>query len=157
MRSSEPVRLGPAPPAALLLLEEAADLLVVHLDFAAALRACERGWRSLAGDAADHGPAGRCVLCSRGPLPGDLEAGPTVSGAGSPTPWGLAGASPLRPFWSGPRGRCARSAEGDTEAASGAAGGVRACDSAGGTRRQSCVPCPGVAGPAGTGERAVSS
>lgn len=84
LRSSEPVRLGPAPPAAVLLLEEAADLLVVHRDFPAALRACERGWRSLAGDAADHGPAGRCVPSSRGPLPGDRAAGPTVSGAGSP-------------------------------------------------------------------------
>ncbi|CAD7670322.1 unnamed protein product [Nyctereutes procyonoides] len=48
-RSSEP---APAAPAAAALLEDAADLLVVHLDFRAALRTCERAWRSLAGDQA---------------------------------------------------------------------------------------------------------
>ncbi|XP_007469553.1 PREDICTED: peroxisome assembly protein 26 [Lipotes vexillifer] len=61
LRSSEPVRGAPAPSAAALLLEEAADLLVVHLDFHAALRTCERAWRGLAEE-----PVGACleVKCS---------------------------------------------------------------------------------------------
>ncbi|XP_024588877.1 peroxisome assembly protein 26 isoform X3 [Neophocaena asiaeorientalis asiaeorientalis] len=61
LRSSEPVRAAPAPSAAALLLEEAADLLVVHLDFRAALRTCERAWQGLAEE-----PAGACleVKCS---------------------------------------------------------------------------------------------
>lgn len=42
------MRAAPAPSAAALLLEEAADLLVVHLDFRAALRTCERAWQGLA-------------------------------------------------------------------------------------------------------------
>ncbi|KAI5760155.1 PEX26 [Gulo gulo luscus] len=50
LRSSEPVRVAPLPSAAAVLLEEAADLLVVHLDFRAALQTCERAWRSLAKD-----------------------------------------------------------------------------------------------------------
>lgn len=50
LRSSEPVRVAPPPSAAVVLLEEAADLLVVHLDFPAALQTCERAWRSLAKD-----------------------------------------------------------------------------------------------------------
>lgn len=56
LRSSEPVRAAPAPSAAALLLEEAADLLVVHLDFGAALRTCERAWQGLAEE-----PAGAYV------------------------------------------------------------------------------------------------
>lgn len=56
LRSSEPVRAVPAPSAAALLLEEAADLLVVNLDFGAALRTCERAWQGLAEE-----PAGAYV------------------------------------------------------------------------------------------------
>uniref|UniRef100_A0A8C0Z318 Peroxisomal biogenesis factor 26 n=1 Tax=Canis lupus familiaris TaxID=9615 RepID=A0A8C0Z318_CANLF len=53
VRSSEPARpAAAAAAAAAALLEDAADLLVVHLDFRAALRTCERAWRSLAGDQA---------------------------------------------------------------------------------------------------------
>ncbi|XP_006158424.1 peroxisome assembly protein 26, partial [Tupaia chinensis] len=49
------------------LLEEAADLLVVHRDFAAALDACDRAWRCL-GPAAPEEPASassevKCALC----------------------------------------------------------------------------------------------
>nr|XP_042705283.1 peroxisome assembly protein 26 isoform X2 [Chrysemys picta bellii] len=50
LRSSEPLSLSPVPAPATSLLEEAADLLVVHLDFAAALDRCERGCESLASD-----------------------------------------------------------------------------------------------------------
>lgn len=50
LRSSEPLSLSPVPAPATALLEEAADLLVVHLDFAAALDRCERGCESLASD-----------------------------------------------------------------------------------------------------------
>ncbi|KAB1254554.1 Peroxisome assembly protein 26 [Camelus dromedarius] len=57
LRSSEPVSTAPAPSAAALLLEEAADLLVVHRDFRAALRTCERAWQGLAEE-----PAGAYVL-----------------------------------------------------------------------------------------------
>lgn len=57
LRSSEPVRAVPAPSAAALLLEEAADLLVVNLDFGAALRTCERAWQGLAEE-----PAGALLL-----------------------------------------------------------------------------------------------
>ena len=42
------MRAAPAPSAAVVLLEEAADLLVVHLDFGAALQTCERALPSLA-------------------------------------------------------------------------------------------------------------
>lgn len=48
LRSSEPARALPAVSPAVYLLEEAADLLVVHLDFHAALETCERAWQSLA-------------------------------------------------------------------------------------------------------------
>lgn len=47
MRSSEPARALPAVTPAVHLLEEASDLLVVHLDFPAALETCERAWQSL--------------------------------------------------------------------------------------------------------------
>lgn len=48
LRSSEPARALPAALPAEHLLEEASDLLVVHLDFPAALETCERAWESLA-------------------------------------------------------------------------------------------------------------
>lgn len=48
LRSSEPARALPAVSPGAHLLEEAADLLVVHLDFQAALETCERAWQSLA-------------------------------------------------------------------------------------------------------------
>lgn len=48
LRSSEPALALPAVSLAVHLLEEAADLLVVHLDFHAALETCERAWQSLA-------------------------------------------------------------------------------------------------------------
>lgn len=69
LRSSEPVRAFPAVAPAVHLLEEAADLLVVHLDFPAALETCERAWQSLADDALAGEPAGgtfmevKCSLC----------------------------------------------------------------------------------------------
>lgn len=47
LRSSEPARALPAVSPAVHLLEEAADLLVVHRDFPAALETCERAWQSL--------------------------------------------------------------------------------------------------------------
>lgn len=47
LRSSEPARALPAVTPAVHLLEEASDLLVVHLDFPAALETCERAWQSL--------------------------------------------------------------------------------------------------------------
>ena len=59
LRSTEPVRAALAPSAAALLLEDAADLLVVHLDFRAALRTCERAWQGLAEE-----PAGAYVVGS---------------------------------------------------------------------------------------------
>uniref|UniRef100_A0A8C6MWA4 Peroxisomal biogenesis factor 26 n=1 Tax=Mus spicilegus TaxID=10103 RepID=A0A8C6MWA4_MUSSI len=46
--SSEPALALPAVSPAVHLLEEASDLLVVHLDFHAALETCERAWQSLA-------------------------------------------------------------------------------------------------------------
>ncbi|KAM7113912.1 peroxisome assembly protein 26 [Molossus nigricans] len=66
--SSDPARVALAPAAAAALLEEAADLLVVHLDFGAALHACERAGRSLSDGALADGPAGttlevKCSLC----------------------------------------------------------------------------------------------
>lgn len=64
MQSSEPVRVAPAPSAAVVLLEEAADLLVVRRDFRAALRTCERAWRSLADDAPPDDAAGVYVRAS---------------------------------------------------------------------------------------------
>ncbi|XP_021047189.1 peroxisome assembly protein 26 [Mus pahari] len=48
LRSSEPALALPAVSPAVHLLEEAADLLVVQLDFHAALETCERAWQSLA-------------------------------------------------------------------------------------------------------------
>ncbi|XP_006862789.1 PREDICTED: peroxisome assembly protein 26 isoform X2 [Chrysochloris asiatica] len=68
LRSSEPVHTAPAPLRAVVLLEEAADFLVVHLDFRAALETCERAWRSLASDAPAEEHAGtslevKCSLC----------------------------------------------------------------------------------------------
>ncbi|CAO2606427.1 Peroxisome assembly protein 26 [Lemmus lemmus] len=48
LRSSEPARAPPAVSPAVHLLEEASDLLVVHLDFHAALETCERAWEILA-------------------------------------------------------------------------------------------------------------
>lgn len=62
LRSSEPVRIVPVPSAAVVLLEEAADLLVVHLDFPAALQTCERAWQSLANRALADEPKGTYVL-----------------------------------------------------------------------------------------------
>ncbi|XP_077196794.1 peroxisome assembly protein 26 isoform X1 [Paroedura picta] len=66
-RGSDPAWLSPGASRAASLLEEAADLLVVHLDFAAALDRCEKGCRSLPGEA-DGEDAGsseelRCSLC----------------------------------------------------------------------------------------------
>lgn len=68
LRSSEPARQSPAASPALTLLEEAADLLVVHRDFPAALATCERACRSLARDALAGAPAtisleAKCSLC----------------------------------------------------------------------------------------------
>lgn len=69
LRSSEPARALPTVAPAEHLLEEAADLLVVHLDFRAALETCERAWQSLADDALAEEPAGgtfvevKCSLC----------------------------------------------------------------------------------------------
>ncbi|XP_075408405.1 peroxisome assembly protein 26 [Tenrec ecaudatus] len=68
LRSSEPVSAAPAPSLAEVLLEEAADLLVVHLDFRAALDTCERACRSLASDGQTEDHAGtslevKCALC----------------------------------------------------------------------------------------------
>ncbi|XP_008951890.1 peroxisome assembly protein 26 isoform X1 [Pan paniscus] len=68
LRSSEPVRAVPARAPAVDLLEEAADLLVVHLDFRAALETCERAWQTLANHAVAEEPAGtslevKCSLC----------------------------------------------------------------------------------------------
>uniref|UniRef100_A0A8C6ACN1 Peroxisomal biosis factor 26 n=1 Tax=Marmota marmota marmota TaxID=9994 RepID=A0A8C6ACN1_MARMA len=68
LRSSEPARLVPAASPSVHLLEEAADLLVVHLDFRAALETCERAWQSLANDSLAEEPAGtylevKCSLC----------------------------------------------------------------------------------------------
>uniref|UniRef100_A0A9L0RIT5 Peroxisomal biosis factor 26 n=1 Tax=Equus caballus TaxID=9796 RepID=A0A9L0RIT5_HORSE len=68
LRSSEPARAAPVRSAAAALLEEAADLLVVHRDFGAALRTCERACRALACGAPAEEPAGaslevKCSLC----------------------------------------------------------------------------------------------
>ncbi|XP_042528060.1 peroxisome assembly protein 26 isoform X2 [Dipodomys spectabilis] len=69
-RSGEPRRDAAAPAPPRLLLEEASDLLVVHLDFGAALEACERALRGLppAGAPAPAPAAGasmevKCSLC----------------------------------------------------------------------------------------------
>lgn len=80
LQSSEPVRVAPAPSAAAVLLEEAADFLVVHRDFRAALQTCERAWQSLANDALLGDAAGLYVRSSRGSFPGDLGEGLQISG-----------------------------------------------------------------------------
>nr|XP_003461811.1 peroxisome assembly protein 26 [Cavia porcellus]XP_013011902.1 peroxisome assembly protein 26 [Cavia porcellus] len=68
LRSSEPARTAAPASPAVHLLEEAADLLVVHLDFPAALQTCERACQSLADDALAGEPAAtslevKCSLC----------------------------------------------------------------------------------------------
>ncbi|XP_016051273.1 PREDICTED: peroxisome assembly protein 26 isoform X2 [Miniopterus natalensis] len=68
LSSTEPVRVSLSPAAASALLEEAADLLVVHLDFQAALHTCERAGKSLSKAALADAPAGtslevKCSLC----------------------------------------------------------------------------------------------
>ncbi|OBS77222.1 hypothetical protein A6R68_16329 [Neotoma lepida] len=64
LRSSEPARALPAVSPAAHLLEEAADLLVVHLDFQAALETCERAWQSLAEEPASGTVVEvKCSLC----------------------------------------------------------------------------------------------
>ncbi|XP_028736253.1 peroxisome assembly protein 26 isoform X2 [Peromyscus leucopus] len=64
LRSSEPARALPAVSPGAHLLEEAADLLVVHLDFQAALETCERAWQSLAEEPASGTVVEvRCSLC----------------------------------------------------------------------------------------------
>ncbi|XP_027994284.2 peroxisome assembly protein 26 isoform X4 [Eptesicus fuscus] len=68
LSSSEPARVVLSPAAAGALLEEAADHLVVHLDFREALRTCERAGQSLSNSALADGPAGtslevKCSLC----------------------------------------------------------------------------------------------
>lgn len=62
---AEPPGWAPGPAAA--LLEEAADLLVLHRDFAAALERCEAGCDSL-GSEPEPGPEPgpeRCERCRR--------------------------------------------------------------------------------------------
>lgn len=64
LRSSEPALALPAVSPAVHLLEEAADLLVVHLDFHAALETCERAWQSLAEEPASGTVVEvKCSLC----------------------------------------------------------------------------------------------
>lgn len=65
LKSSEPsLSLSPVLAPATALLEEAADLLVVHLDFAAALDRCERGCESLASDpGCESSVEVKCSLC----------------------------------------------------------------------------------------------
>ncbi|XP_054844575.1 peroxisome assembly protein 26 [Eublepharis macularius] len=67
LRSSEPASLSPVASQAASFLEEAADLLVVHLDFAAAVDRCEKGCESLLNDpeSEDSGSSEelRCSLC----------------------------------------------------------------------------------------------
>ncbi|XP_023372870.1 peroxisome assembly protein 26 [Otolemur garnettii] len=68
LRSSEPVRAAPTRAPAVDLLEEAADFLVVHRDFGAALQTCERAWQGLAADCPAEQPPGvslevKCSLC----------------------------------------------------------------------------------------------
>uniref|UniRef100_A0A8D0GUL9 Peroxisomal biosis factor 26 n=1 Tax=Sphenodon punctatus TaxID=8508 RepID=A0A8D0GUL9_SPHPU len=67
LRSSEPVSLSPVPTEAASLLEEAVDLLVVHMDFAAALDRCEKGCESLTSDPenedCDNSAETKCSLC----------------------------------------------------------------------------------------------
>ncbi|XP_007935204.1 peroxisome assembly protein 26 [Orycteropus afer afer] len=67
LRSSEPVHTTPALSPAMVLLEEAADLLVVHLDFRAALETCERALGHLASAHAEEQARTslevKCSLC----------------------------------------------------------------------------------------------
>ncbi|XP_015263895.1 PREDICTED: peroxisome assembly protein 26 [Gekko japonicus] len=67
LRSSEPVSPSPVASHAASLLEEAADLLVVHMDFASAVDRCEKGCESLLGEleSEDSGSSEelRCSLC----------------------------------------------------------------------------------------------
>lgn len=64
LRSSEPALALPAASPAVHLLEEAADLLVVHLDFHAALDTCERAFQSLAEEPASGTVVEvKCSLC----------------------------------------------------------------------------------------------
>lgn len=80
LQSSEPVRVAPAPSAAVVLLEEAADLLVVRRDFRAALQTCERAWRSLADDAPPDDAAGVYVRASGLRFRGGLGEGLPIAG-----------------------------------------------------------------------------
>lgn len=68
LSSSETVRIVLSPAAAAALLEEAADHLVVHLDFREALHTCERAGQSLSNYALADGPVAtslevKCSLC----------------------------------------------------------------------------------------------
>ncbi|XP_044311069.1 peroxisome assembly protein 26 isoform X1 [Varanus komodoensis] len=67
LRSSEPVSLPAAVSEAASFLEEAADLLVMHRDFAAAVERCEKGCRSLMGglesDDSNSSEELKCSLC----------------------------------------------------------------------------------------------
>lgn len=64
LRSSEPALALPAASPAVHLLEEAADLLVVNLDFHAALDTCERAFQSLAEEPASGTVVEvKCSLC----------------------------------------------------------------------------------------------
>ncbi|XP_051011237.1 peroxisome assembly protein 26 [Acomys russatus] len=64
LRSSEPARALPAVSPAVHLLEEAADLLVVHLDFPAALETCERAWQNLTEEPSNGTTVEvKCSLC----------------------------------------------------------------------------------------------
>lgn len=58
LSSSETVRVVLSPEAAAALLEEAADHLVVHLDFREALHTCERAGQSLSNYAQADWPVG---------------------------------------------------------------------------------------------------
>nr|XP_028601371.1 peroxisome assembly protein 26 [Podarcis muralis] len=70
LRSSEPVSLSPVASQAASLLEEAADLLVMNRDFAAALDRCEKGCESLRKDPenedADSSEELKCSFCTVG-------------------------------------------------------------------------------------------
>ncbi|XP_032078041.1 peroxisome assembly protein 26 [Thamnophis elegans] len=67
LRSSEPSLLCPAAPQAVSLLEEAAELLVLDRDFAAAVDRCERGFHSLLENDGDSDRISsedlKCSLC----------------------------------------------------------------------------------------------
>ncbi|XP_063165275.1 peroxisome assembly protein 26 isoform X2 [Candoia aspera] len=66
LRSSEPSLLSPAAPQAVSFLEEAADLLVLNRDFAAAVDRCEKGFQSLLeNDDSDRSSSEdlKCSLC----------------------------------------------------------------------------------------------